>query len=70
MWVPVTTAWRVLRLRMEERPSIWWVAVNVCPFHPARARPRFGKGGPPSFSGGGGEGGSCHHVMACPQVPE
>jgi hypothetical protein len=21
-WVPVTTAWRVLRLRMEERPPI------------------------------------------------
>jgi hypothetical protein len=28
MWVPVTTAWRVLRLRMEERPPIWRVAVN------------------------------------------
>jgi hypothetical protein len=27
-WVPVTTAWRVLRLRMEERPAIWRVAVN------------------------------------------
>jgi hypothetical protein len=26
MWV--TTAWRVLRLRMEERPPIWKVAVN------------------------------------------
>jgi hypothetical protein len=26
--VPVTTAWRVLRLRMEERPAIWRVAVN------------------------------------------
>jgi hypothetical protein len=25
-WVPVTTAWRVLRLRMEERPPIWRVA--------------------------------------------
>ena len=24
----VTTAWRVLRLRMEERPPIWRVAVN------------------------------------------
>jgi hypothetical protein len=22
MWVPVTTAWRVLRLRMEERPPV------------------------------------------------
>ena len=28
MWVPVTTAWRVLGLRMEERPPIWRVAVN------------------------------------------
>ena len=28
-WVPVTTAWRVLRLRMEERPPIWRVAVNI-----------------------------------------
>ena len=26
--VPVTTAWRVLRLRMEERPPIWRVAAN------------------------------------------
>ena len=27
-WIPVTTAWRVLRLRMEERPPIWRVAAN------------------------------------------
>ena len=27
-WVPVTTAWRVLRLRMEDRPPIRRVAVN------------------------------------------
>ena len=27
-WVPVTTAWRVLRLRMEERPPIWRVVAN------------------------------------------
>jgi len=27
--VPVITAWRVLRLRMEERPSIWRVAANI-----------------------------------------
>ena len=26
---PVTTAWRVLRLRMEERPPIWRVAANL-----------------------------------------
>ena len=28
-WVPVNTAWRVLRLQMEERPPIWRVAVNI-----------------------------------------
>ena len=28
MWVPVTTSWRVLRLRMEEWPPIWRVAAN------------------------------------------
>jgi hypothetical protein len=28
-WVPVTTAWRVLRLRMEQRPPIWRVAANI-----------------------------------------
>ena len=28
LWVPVTTSWRVLRLRMEERPLIWRVAAN------------------------------------------
>jgi len=28
-WVPVTTAWRVLRLRLEERPPIWRVAENI-----------------------------------------
>jgi hypothetical protein len=28
MWVPVTTAWRILRLRVEERPPMWRVAVN------------------------------------------
>jgi hypothetical protein len=27
--VPVTTAWPGLRLRMEERPAIWRVAVNI-----------------------------------------
>jgi len=29
MWVPVTTEWRVLRLRMKERPPIWRVAANI-----------------------------------------
>ena len=28
-WVPVTTAWRVLRLRIEERPPIRRVAENT-----------------------------------------
>ena len=28
-WVPVTTAWRVLRWWMEERPPIWRVAANI-----------------------------------------
>jgi hypothetical protein len=27
--VPVTTAWRVLRLRMEERPHLYRVAANI-----------------------------------------
>ena len=28
-WVPVTTACRVLRLRMEKRPPIWRLAANI-----------------------------------------
>ena len=28
LWGPVTTEWRVFRLRMEERPPIWRVAAN------------------------------------------
>jgi len=28
-WVPVNTVWRVLRLRMEDRPPIWRVAANI-----------------------------------------
>jgi hypothetical protein len=28
-WVPVTMAWRVLRMRMEERPRIWKVTANI-----------------------------------------
>jgi hypothetical protein len=27
-WVPVTTAWRVLRFRMEESPPVWKAAAN------------------------------------------
>jgi hypothetical protein len=44
-WVPVDTAWRVHRLRMEERPPIWRVAVNTSIFkknnqgHPTRFGP-------------------------------
>jgi hypothetical protein len=49
MWVPVTTAWRVLRLRMEERPSIWSVTVNVGPFHHGMARPQVADGGTASY---------------------
>jgi len=26
---PVTTAWRVLKMRVEERPSLWSVAANI-----------------------------------------
>ena len=29
MWVPVTKAWCILRLQMEERPPIWRVAANI-----------------------------------------
>jgi len=28
-WVPVTTAWRVLRLRMEKRSLVWRVAAYI-----------------------------------------
>ena len=28
-WVPVITAWRVHRLRKEEQPAVWRVAVNI-----------------------------------------
>jgi hypothetical protein len=28
-WAPVTTAFRVLRLRIEERPAIWRVGANI-----------------------------------------
>ena len=28
-WVCVNTAWRVIRLRMEERPPIWRVAADI-----------------------------------------
>ena len=28
LWVPVTTAWRILKLRMEEWSLMWRVAAN------------------------------------------
>jgi len=28
-WVPVTTEWCVLKLRMGERPPIWRIAANI-----------------------------------------
>ena len=45
MWVPVTTAWFVLRLRMEERPPIWRVAANILNKQSRRAD----KGDPPAW---------------------
>ena len=45
-WVPVTTAWRVLRLGMEERPPIWRVAANKLNKQPLTADEG---GGPPAW---------------------
>jgi len=28
-WVPVTTAWRVLKLWMEEQSPVWRIAANI-----------------------------------------
>jgi len=28
-WVPVTTAWRILRLQIEERTPVWRIAANI-----------------------------------------
>jgi len=28
-WVHVTTAWHVLRFRLQKRPPIWMVAANI-----------------------------------------
>jgi hypothetical protein len=36
-WVPVTTAWGVLMLRMEEWPPIWGVAANILNMQSRRA---------------------------------
>ena len=32
-WVPATTAWRVLGLRIEERPPMCRVAANILKVH-------------------------------------
>jgi hypothetical protein len=44
-WVPVTTAWGVLGLRMEERPPIRRVAANISNKQSRTAD----KGGPPAW---------------------
>jgi len=36
-WLPVTTAWRTMKLRMEERPVIWTVAANMLNKQPRKA---------------------------------
>ena len=41
-WVPVTRAWHILRLQMEEWPPIWRVAVNILNQQSKR-------GGPPAW---------------------
>jgi len=46
-WVPVTTARRVLKLRMEERPPIWRVATNILN---KQSRTAY-EGGPPAWGG-------------------
>jgi len=43
--VPVATAWRVLRLRMEERPPIWRSAANIL----NNQSRKDDKGGPPAW---------------------
>jgi hypothetical protein len=43
--VHVTTAWRVLRSRMEELPQIWRIAANIL----NKQSPTAGKGGPPAW---------------------
>ena len=36
-WVPVTTAWRVIRLRMVEWPPVWKVVANILNKQPRTA---------------------------------
>jgi hypothetical protein len=45
-WVPVTEAWRVLRLWTEERPPIWTVVANVLE-KKSRRQPKMGS--PPAW---------------------
>jgi len=44
-WVPVTTTWRLLRLRMEECPPIWRIAANI--LISSHWQPK--SGGPPAW---------------------
>ena len=45
MWVPITTAWSVRGLRVEERPAVWRVPANIL----SRGQPT--RGGPLSWGG-------------------
>jgi hypothetical protein len=58
MWGPVTKAWRVIRLRVEGRPPLWRVAVNVGPCHHGMAHPQVADGGTASYMEGSCECGS------------
>jgi hypothetical protein len=44
-WVSVTTAWRILRFRIEERPPAWKVAANI--FNKQSRMPK--RGGPTAW---------------------
>ena len=46
-WVPVTTAWRFLRLRMEGLPPIWKITANVLYRRSSHGQPK--KNGLPSW---------------------
>ena len=62
--VPVTTAWRALRLRMEERPPIWRVAANILNKHSRTAD----KGWSFSLGGGGGVGRGTNRSSPCKRI--
>jgi len=60
MWVPVTKAWRVLGLRIEERPPKWRVVANV-----SNTQSRtFDKGWSSSLGVGRGANNSIPHKLA------